>query len=109
MNAGALNVGSILIGLLAWFLPIYGILRRSITSMGNMVIAAVSMSCCATALCFQILYNNHLVNTQNWTALQDTTQPLSLVSLILLGGTLLLNTAMLIIGHFRKPVVVYLK
>lgn len=51
----------------------------------------LSMSSCSISLCFQILYNHHLVEIQDWSALMDTTGALVLVSSVLVIVTIALN------------------
>lgn len=87
MNAGWLNLASLLLGLAAWALPGIAFIRRRQTA----IFAAASFCACALSLWLQILYTEHLVNKSDWSALMDTSHAVSVVSGILLVVTLLLN------------------
>lgn len=98
-----LNVGSLILGCIALGLPIiififHKKVRFIIKSMSSMF----SMSCCASSLCMQIFYANHLVNIGDWTALMDTSRAISLISLILLIVTIILNLILLAYTLARK-------
>lgn len=55
----------------------------------------VSLGCCALALWFQLCYQRHLVDIQDWSALLDTAGAVVQVSAFLLVTTLLDNLAAL--------------
>lgn len=94
---GLLNLGSLVLGLIAWTLPLVNLMRYR----KNWVILSImSISACAISLCFQIFYNYHLVNIEDWAALMDTTGAVVLVSVVLVTVTLLLNIFTLI--EYRK-------
>lgn len=79
-------------GLAAWFIPISQIVRKKNTKIGKDSTASIlSLGLCAAALYLQLLYNGYLVKLQDWSALMDTSGSVSLVSGILLAGTILLN------------------
>ncbi|MDP3387318.1 MAG: hypothetical protein Q8S24_08790 [Eubacteriales bacterium] len=89
---GLLNVGSIALGLVAWILPIASLMRFKKQNNHNWaILSIVSISACAISLFFQIIYNNHLVKIEDWSALMDTTGAVVFVSGVLLVVTLLLN------------------
>lgn len=93
-----LNLGSLILGLIAWLIPFFGIIRHK-KSKGNvsLLLLLVSVGACATALWFQISYNNYLVHIQDWTALMDTSPTLNWVAGILLIGTLTLNVVHIVL------------
>lgn len=89
---GLLNLGSIVLGLVAWMLPIASLMRFKKNNNSNWAIHSIlSISACAISLFFQIGYSNHLVNIEDWSALMDTTGAVVIVSGVLLVVTLLLN------------------
>lgn len=55
------------------------------------VLSGISISSCAISLCMQILYANHLVNIEDFTAMMDILGTVSNVSVILLIATIVLN------------------
>ncbi|HAE41415.1 MAG TPA: hypothetical protein DCG34_00660 [Clostridiales bacterium] len=90
--AGLLNVGSIALGLLAWILPISNMMRVKNSRNSKWFITSIlSISACAVSLFFQIIYNNHLVKTEDWSALMDTRSAVVFASGVLLVVTLMLN------------------
>lgn len=95
-----LNVGSLLLGLIAWILPLIN-LANGKKSGYSVKLSLFSISACATALFFQIYYQYHLVEIEDWAAIMDTTGGVLFVSAILLIGTLLLNTISYIRYHSK--------
>src|SRR5690606_32180841 len=60
---GWLNLGSLVLGLIAWILPFVS------TSRNRVALSMMSMGACAVSLCFQIFYINHKVKVADWSAL----------------------------------------
>lgn len=89
-----LNLGSLLLGILAWALPATALLRKPI---GKSLMRTIlfSLGACSLALLMQIGYQNHLVNIGDWTALEDTSGALLWVSTVLVLVSLLLNGLLL--------------
>lgn len=95
---GWLNVGSLVLGLIAWLLPVVNLVRYIIGKQRNWVILSIlSISACAISLCFQIFYNNHLVKIEDWSALMDTTGAVAILSAVLLVVTVILNAITLVV------------
>lgn len=89
---GLLNLGSLLFGLLAWILPIVNLLQHNkIKDKNQTSLSLVSFSACAVSLYMQILYSNHLVRIEDWSALMDTSSAVAFVSTLLLVGAGILN------------------
>ncbi len=86
---GWLNIASLLLGLVAWFLPIIYLLRKNKTNWGQF--AVVSMLACAIALICQIRYTQYLVAIEDFSALMDTAQAVTVSAITLLSITVLLN------------------
>lgn len=85
-------VGSLVLGLIAWILPIINFMKMERLENKNWaVLSILSISACAISLCFQIFYNNHLVKLEDWTALMDTTGTSTVLSVVLLVVTIILN------------------
>lgn len=98
-----LNIGSLILGLIAWGMPIIDIVqyrKRNFKRTGTFLI--VSLSACATSLYMQIFYTDHLVKIEDWTALMDISYAVARVSLILLMVTLILNGISLALGYGEK-------
>lgn len=99
---GLLNLGSLVLGLIAWILPIVNLTRNIKQENKNWIaISIISISACATSLCFQIFYNYHKVIVEDWGALMDTMYAVMFASAVLLIVTIILNTITLIIYRGR--------
>ena len=99
---GLLNLGSLMLGLIAWMLPVVNLMRYEKYSHRNWVAFSImSISACAISLCFQIFYNYHLVKIADWSALVDTTGATALVAGVLLIVTIILNAITLIVYRGR--------
>lgn len=97
-----LNPASLLLGLIAWILPIINIVKhKKLNNKNWATLSMTSMGACATSIYFQILYNNHLVNINDWTAIMDTIGSLVFVSSVLLVITIILNVITLLIYRDR--------
>ena len=95
---GLLNLGSLVLGLIAWILPVVNLMRYEKHNHRNWIaLAMMSISACAISLCFQIFYNLHLVNIEDWSALMDTTGAVAFVAAVLLIVTIILNGITLIV------------
>lgn len=101
--AGSLNVGSLLLGVVALFLPVYGLCRRSITGRGSVLLSAISLGCCCVSILFQVLYANHLALIDDWAAMLDTSDMMVKISLLMLVVVLLLNVGLFIKSLVWKP------
>lgn len=96
IGAGWLNVGSLLFGIIAWVVPIIGLVRKN-----KLFYSLISMGSCAASICAEVFYINHLVNKNDWSALMDITETLAKVCVFLLIVTIVLNT-LLLANHSRK-------
>ncbi len=99
---GLLNLGSLLLGLLAWILPVINLMRHGENDHRTWVAhSVISMGACAISLCFQMFYQYHLVTIEDWSALKDITGGMVSIASVLLIGTIGLNTTTLIVYHKR--------
>lgn len=99
---GWLNVGSLLLGLISWTLPIINIIIYKNGTQKNWVnLSILSMSACIISLWFQIIYSHYLVVIEDWSALMDTTGTLVFVSAVLIIVTIVLNTINLLLYKNR--------
>jgi hypothetical protein len=100
---GLLNLGSLVLGIIAWLLPIGHLLlsNRQVHNNG-IVICMLSFSACAISISFQLFYNDHLVKIEDWAALMDTSGSSGVAVTILLIGTILLNTLTIIVHRIKK-------
>lgn len=95
---GMLNVGSLILGLIAWILPVVNLMRYKKHAHRNWALLSImSTSACAVSLCFQIFYNYHLVKIADWSALMDTMDAVVFVAVVLLIVTIILNVITLIV------------
>lgn len=98
IDAGWLNIGSLVLGLIAWIIPVMNLLRcKNRKNMKWVVLSIISISACAISICFQIFYSYHLVKIEDWSALMDTIGTVASVSAILVIVTILLNALTLIL------------
>ena len=88
---GWLNVGSLVLGLIAWIIPILNIIRHKKRGDNHSIMTLLSMGACAIALWFQISYNNYLVEINDFPALMDTIGTLNWIAAVLLVVTIILN------------------
>lgn len=89
---GYLNLGSLLLGLIAWILPIVNLAKHDKAAHKNWVaFSFASLSACSVSLLFQIVYQNYLVKIEDWSAIMDTSGGLVFVSAVLIVGAIVLN------------------
>lgn len=89
---GFLNAGSLLLGLIAWSMPVIGIIRRNkMAAKNRLLFSVISLSACAFSVWMQIVEINQRVLLHDWTALMDTGASLVTLSLILVTVTIILN------------------
>ncbi|MGG3887267.1 hypothetical protein [Brevibacillus panacihumi] len=99
---GLLNLGSLVLGLIAWILPTVNLMRNKKHGHQNWgILSMMSFGACATSLSFQIFYHNHLVTIEDWAALLDTTDAVAFATAALLIGTILLNVISLLVYRNR--------
>lgn len=102
-EASWLNVGSLVLGLIAWTLPVVNLLQHNKADRWNWVVFSLaSVSACAISLCMQIFYTNHLVKIKDWAALRDTSNAVALVATLLLIVTIILNVTALVVYYGKK-------
>lgn len=92
MNYGMLNLGSIVLGLIGWAIPVIQLrhLANGKRGLGHYT-HILSMGACGLAIWLQICYDEHLVGIEDWSALMDTIGAVRVVSAFLLVTTLLIN------------------
>ncbi|MFJ5761938.1 hypothetical protein ACIQAA_23035 [Neobacillus sp. NPDC093182] len=92
IDFGWLNIGSLVLGLIAWVLPVVNLLRNKKQENKKWVVLSfISSSACAIAICFQIFYNYYLVKIEDWSALMDTIGAVAFASAVLIIVTIFLN------------------
>ncbi|MBS4210000.1 hypothetical protein [Bacillus sp. FJAT-50079] len=98
---GLLNLGSLVLGLIAWTLPLVNLIHYKKNDNKNWAaFSIISISACAISLCFQIFYHYHLVKIEDWSALMDITGAVVFAATVLLIVTIILNSLNLIV--YRK-------
>lgn len=103
MGASWLNLGSLVFGLIAWILPVINLVQRNKADRRNWVVFSIaSIGACAISLCLQIFYTDHLVKTEDWSALMDTSSAVATVATILLAVTIILNAAAVVVNCGKK-------
>lgn len=76
-------LGSLLLGLTAWTLPLICLFRRRHPG----PFCAASFLLCSISLPFQIFYTQHLLNIWDWSALEDTHYAVCFASVVMLSVT----------------------
>lgn len=105
MDYGLLNIASILLGLIAFVLPVINLIRYNTSNNQYwFVFTLMSIVSCMLSLGMQIFYINHLINMKDWTAIMDTINVVAFSSALLLVATIVLNgvTLFAYIGNRKK-------
>jgi cytochrome c oxidase subunit 4 len=97
MGYGLFNLGSLLLGIVALVLPFINFFTRDKTAnQKKTVVIASSIGACAMSLFFQLIYQRHLVDIEDWSALMDTSGAVVFVSAVLLTIVFALNLAFIV-------------
>jgi hypothetical protein len=103
IGIGLLNIGSLVLGLIAWILPLVSLTHANKVGYRYWVgLSIASVSACAASLCMQIFYTYYLVKIEDWSALMDTTHATSFASLLLFVITIILNLATLFVYNRKN-------
>lgn len=94
-----LNILSLVMGLLAWGLPMGNLFMRNAK---RGLLSVLSFTACTVALYGQILYTNHLIQINDTIALLDTNDAVVFASRILIIGTIVLNVLPFIKDRLTK-------
>lgn len=93
-----LNPTSLILGIIAWALPIINIFKHKKYNNENWAtLSIISMSTCAISIYFQLIYNNNLVVIGDLSALMDIIGTSMFLSSVLLIITIILNVTTLLI------------
>jgi cytochrome c oxidase subunit 4 len=102
LDYGLLNIGSIILGLVAWILPIINLAKGNKAECKSWVISSItSVIACATSICMQYFYQNHFVQTKNWSMLLSTFGIAATASALLLFVTIVLNVITMAV-YFKR-------
>lgn len=89
-----LNLGSLLLGIIAWVVPFLA-MKYPLKKCINFII--FSFSACIASLCLQLFEINNSVQIEDWSAIMDTIGTLIWVAVILAVITIILNIISLVI------------
>ena len=95
---GSINLGSLVLGLIAWILPVVNLTRYT---KNWVALSIMSISACAISLFFQIFNIYNRVKIEDWSALMDTMGAKVFIAAFLLIVTIILNVITLIIYRNR--------
>jgi cytochrome c oxidase subunit 4 len=99
---GWLNIGSLMLGLIAWILPVVNLLRdKKLEKKKWIRLSLISVSTCAISVCFQIFYIYYLVKIEDLSALMDTIGAMAFASAVLIIVTIILNAFTIILYRER--------
>ncbi|MUV38392.1 Cytochrome-c oxidase [Lentibacillus sp. JNUCC-1] len=101
IDAGWLNIGSLILGLVAWIIPAINLVEKKQKNNKWVTLTIISFSACAIAICFQIFYNLYLVKIEDFAALADTMRGVAVASTVLVIVTILLNVFTLFLHRNR--------
>ncbi|MBE5986962.1 cytochrome c oxidase subunit 4 [Lacrimispora xylanisolvens] len=102
LDASWLNIASLILGLIAWALPVINLVQYNKASKLKWVIfSSTSISVCGISLYMQILYTDYLVKIKDWSALTDTSGGVVSNTGLLLVVTIMLNLVTLLL-RYRK-------
>ena len=94
-------IGSLVLGLIIWIMISINIGRYKRNYNRNWAsYSIISISACVIAISFQLIHTNYMVNIEDWSGLMDTIGTSTLLSLVLLVVTLVLNVVS--IGMYRN-------
>lgn len=96
------NLGSLVLGVVAWILPVINIARYNKRSSNWTTLSIASISACSVSLFLQICTFYERVKAEDWSALLDTANVIASVPGILLIGTILLNVCTLLMYREKK-------
>ena len=91
MDIAWLNFGSLVLGLIAFILPLINVARYEKLSKHWVTLSIVSLSACSISLFLQIYSFYERVKANDWAALMDTMDVIASVPAILLIVTIILN------------------
>jgi cytochrome c oxidase subunit 4 len=101
-GADWLNIGSLVLGLIAWLLPIINLVQyNKVNNRKWIILSVASVSACAISLYMQILYTDYLVKIEDWSALMDTSDGIASIAKLLLVVTIMLNLVTLVV-YYKK-------
>jgi len=93
-----INLGSLVLGLIAWILPVVNLTRYA---KNWVVLSIISISACAISLFLQIFNIYNRVKIEDWSALMDTMGAKVFITAFLLIVTIILNVITLIVYRNR--------
>ncbi|WP_042147760.1 hypothetical protein [Paucisalibacillus sp. EB02] len=96
---GWLNLGSLVLGLVAWILPVVNLIRNTKQINNNWLAFSfiISLSACSISLFFQVYTSNLRVKDEDWSALMDVMGTKVSVAAVLLIVTIVLNGITLLV------------
>ena len=86
-----LNLGSLVLGLVSWIVPFMGRKKLKGDAFIHYRNMFISLSAVIISLLFQIMYQNHLVNIGDWSAVDDTMNAVKNVATFLAVTTIAIN------------------
>lgn len=92
MNYTLFNIGSVILGFASFIFPIVSVAaaRKENHNLSGILSFSGYASAILT-LFFQIIYQNHLVDIKDWSALMDTSSALVLVAGLYIAALLIVN------------------
>lgn len=92
MLVGWLNIGSLVLGLIAWILPMVSLAKQNKDNNKTWVFfSIISFTACIISIYFQMLYNDYLIRIEDFSALGDTTKAVVRLSFLVALVTIVLN------------------
>ena len=94
------SIGSILLGLLAWGIPCFSILKKNTLQAAHLT-SCISFLCCAISLWLQLMEIQHRIQINDTVAVMDTIDAVVSCAVVLIIGTVLTNLLSYKVSHER--------
>lgn len=100
---GILNIISLILGIVAWSLPLISLTKiKNINSKNFIIFSMLSFAFTVLSLYFQFVYINYLLKKDDWAAIYDTNNAVLFCCTVLITVTFGLNLINFIILKFNK-------
>lgn len=88
---GLLNIGSLILGLCAWMIPIVLLLKGKASSLRAVKAIFISFVCALISMLMQMMETKQLIDKNDWSALMDTQGAVVFAAVVMLVGVIVLN------------------
>lgn len=93
---GLLNIGSLILGLCAWMIPIVGLLKGKVSFLSAVKAIFISFVCALISMLMQMMETKQVVARNDWSALMDTQGAVVFAAIVMSAVVVLLNGILLV-------------